>query len=259
MQKIKQTSTFIGISEIVEMELIYTRPSRQGRQIFGSLVPYGDVWRTGADGNTMITFSHDLSISGHTLTKGKYAIFTVPQRNTWRVIFYKHTGNYGLPRPIYRKDIALMFDVESVKLENIVNVFTIDITEKLPGVADLRMSWEYTMATITADFSAGLPFEQASGSSDGVTLNDYYNSAKFHFEETGNLVHALRSLNVLLEMNVTYFYLALKSRVLAKSGNIREAIRVAKDSLTLAQEYGNERYIALNKANLTEWEKSLTD
>jgi len=256
MQKHTQLSTFIGISEIVEIELVYTRPTRRGREIFGALVPYGHAWRTGSDGNTMISFSHDIALSGHSLKKGKYALFTVPGPETWKVIFYNHTGNYGLPRPMYQEDLAAMFDIPATKISNIVDVFTIDIVEKRPGVADIEISWENTKVSIPIDFSGGTPFEPERGANGGVTLNDYYNSAKFHFEEIGNTDHALWSLNALLEMNVTYFYLALKSQVLAHTGDLTGAIQTANDSLMLAEQYGNEKYIRLNKANLAQWEQA---
>jgi hypothetical protein len=157
---------------------------------------------------------------------------------------------------MYQEDVAVMFDIEAVKLGDAVDVFTIDILEKRPGIADLKISWENTQVTIPVDFSGGTPFEPEPSARGGVTLNDYYNSAKFHFEEVGSTDHALWSLNALLEMNVTYFYLALKSQVLAAVGDIEGAIQSAKDSLVLAEEFGNEKYIQLNRTNLAAWEKS---
>lgn len=87
----RTTGTIAGVTVVVE----YGRPSVAGRAIWGSLVPYGQVWRTGADEATTITFDKDVAIEGKPLAKGTYALFTIPTESTWTVIFNKTAKQWG--------------------------------------------------------------------------------------------------------------------------------------------------------------------
>jgi len=90
-QKIEQK---VGLTDVT---LEYSRPSVKGRKVFGGLVPYGKLWRTGANANTKITFSDDVTIGGSSLKAGTYAIFTKPSASNWEVIFYSDATNWGTP------------------------------------------------------------------------------------------------------------------------------------------------------------------
>ena len=104
---------------LTEVEVDYTRPAKRGRKIFGELVPYGRVWRTGANENTTISFSEDVMITGKVLPKGKYALYTKPEMDKWTFYFYKKNDNWGLPQPWEESQIALLVDglltIHSVK------------------------------------------------------------------------------------------------------------------------------------------------
>src|SRR5215217_4009852 len=88
---VKQT---VGLTDV---EIVYSRPGARGRAVFGNLVPFGKLWRTGANENTIINFGDDVVIDGKTLKKGKYALYTIPKIESWEVIFYLSTDNWGLP------------------------------------------------------------------------------------------------------------------------------------------------------------------
>ena len=92
---------------LTDVEIEYSRPGVKGRNVFGDLVPFGKVWRTGANSNTIINFSEDVVIDGKTLKKGKYALYTLPKVESWDVIFYSKTDNWGNPEVWNEADVAL--------------------------------------------------------------------------------------------------------------------------------------------------------
>ena len=121
--KIWQT---VGLTEVT---VEYSRPSMRGRDIFGDLVPFDKKWRTGANENTTISFSDDVTIDGETLTKGTYAIYSVPGKNSWEIMFYKKTDNWGLPQAWDNAQVALSTKAQVTKMPMTMETFTIVIDE----------------------------------------------------------------------------------------------------------------------------------
>ncbi|MEM6726848.1 MAG: DUF2911 domain-containing protein, partial [Bacteroidota bacterium] len=96
-----QPSPFSKVEQkvgLVDVSVEYSRPSKKDREIFGGLVPYGEKWRTGANKNTIIEFSGDVTVQGEALKAGKYAIYTIPDKVSWTFMFYTDTENWGTPR-----------------------------------------------------------------------------------------------------------------------------------------------------------------
>src|SRR6187551_2333119 len=120
----------VGLTDI---EIVYSRPAARGRAVFGNLVPFGKVWRTGANENTTISLSDDVVIDGKTLPKGKYSLYTIPKIESWEVIFYSTTNNWGNPEVWNEANVVLRKPVES---------FTIGINNLAADSADLDMAWE---------------------------------------------------------------------------------------------------------------------
>ena len=118
---IKQT---VGLTDV---EVTYSRPGARGRAVFGNLVPFGKLWRTGANENTIINFGDDVVIDGKTLKKGKYSIYTIPKIESWEVIFYLSTDNWGLPENWNDAYVALRTTVKEDALPTPVESFTIGI------------------------------------------------------------------------------------------------------------------------------------
>lgn len=122
----------------VNIEINYHQPSARGRTIMGELVPYGQVWRTGANNATTISFSDDVSIEGETLSKGTYALFTIPGKDEWTIIFNKTANQWGAFNYDESQDI-LRVKVEPEKADKFVETFTINIDEE-----DIVLAWENT-------------------------------------------------------------------------------------------------------------------
>ena len=97
----------------------YSRPSKKGRDIFGALVPFGEIWRTGANQNTIISFSDAVTIADQEIAAGEYAIYTRPGKATWEVFFYKETTNWGTPGAWDAAKVAATVEVAAVDTDNI--------------------------------------------------------------------------------------------------------------------------------------------
>lgn len=124
----------------------YSRPFMKGRKIMGDVVPYGKVWRTGANEATALTTEADLSIGGANVPAGKYTLYTLPSEGTWKLIINKQTGQWGT---IYKEDQDLArVDMEKSKLSEPVEQFTISFKQKGADAADLVLQWETTQLTV---------------------------------------------------------------------------------------------------------------
>ena len=110
---------------LTDVSVEYSRPGVKGRTIFGDLVPYGKTWRTGANSNTKVTFSSDVSIDGQTLNAGSYGLYTVPNENSWEVMFYSESDNSGVPRDWDNTKVVAKTSVEVYSMPMNVETFTI--------------------------------------------------------------------------------------------------------------------------------------
>jgi len=129
----------IGLTDV---SINYSRPGVKGRTIFGDLVPYGKLWRTGANENTVITFSDDVVIDGKTLKEGSYAIYTKPNASSWELIFYTDIKNWGTPKEWDDSKVALSTTVSVEKMPVSIETFTFLIDNVTANDAILGMLWE---------------------------------------------------------------------------------------------------------------------
>lgn len=136
---IKQT---VGLTDV---EVTYSRPSARGRAVFGNLVPFGKIWRTGANENTIINFSDDVVIDGKTLKKGKYSIYTIPKIESWEVIFYLSTDNWGLPENWNESYVVLRTTVKEDALPTPVESLQLESTDWIK----ILLIWKWLGKTLT--------------------------------------------------------------------------------------------------------------
>ena len=139
-QTVKQD---FGISTL---ELIYSRPGMKGRKIFGDLVPYGKVWRTGANQATRLKFSDDVMIGGQPVKAGEYAVFTIPNEKEWDIIINKGSANWGTDYK--QQDDIVRVKARPVKLDNPVETFTMQFDNVKPSSADLTIMWDKTAVAV---------------------------------------------------------------------------------------------------------------
>ncbi len=243
---------------LTEVELDYSRPSLRGRTIFGDLVPFGKMWRTGANSNSTISFSEDVVIDGKTLPKGKYSIFTTPRADKWEVIFYSDVTNWGLPEQWDNSKAVITAIVKPVMLNRNVESFTLGINNLDNNYADLEISWEKTLVpvrfTVPTHKSALASIEKALA---GPTAGDYFSSAQYYYQSEGDMNKALTYVNKALDLNEQkpFYYLRQKSLIQAKLGDKKGAIETAKISLAASEKAKNADYVKMNQDSIAEWSK----
>lgn len=251
-------STLNQVVGLTDVDVEYSRPSAKGRVVFGNLVPFGKLWRTGANANTTISFSDDVVISGITLKKGKYSLFTTPKVDSWEVVFYSDTDNWGTPETWSEAKVALKTTVKSEVLNRSVESFTVSINNLDNNFAHLELSWEKTLVAIKFEVPTQ---KNAMASIDktlaGPTAGDYFAAAQFYNQSNGELPKALTYVNKALDLNdkKPFWYTRLKSLIQAKMGDKKGAIETAKLSLAAAQIAKNDDYIKMNNDSIAEWSK----
>ena len=245
---------------LTDVEVEYSRPSARGRAVFGNLVPFGKLWRTGANENTTISFSDDVIIDGKTLKEGKYALYTVPRIESWDVIFYKTTDNWGLPENFNEENVALKTTVKEEALAKPIETFTIGINDLDPNsnYGHLDISWENSSVSMKFEVptvkTATASIEKVLA---GPTANDYYASAQYIYQAKGDINKAREYIDMALDLNKEqpFYYSRLKSLIQARQGDKTGAIETAKASLVGAEAAGNQDYVKMNKDSIAEWSR----
>ena len=259
--KTPQSSPKAFLSQVVgltDVEIEYSRPSTKGRVIFGDLVSFGKLWRTGANANATVSFSEEVVIDGKTLKKGKYALYITPRVDSWEIVFYSKTDNWGIPEVWNEADVALKTNVKPEIVDRNTETFTINISNLDNNFAYLEFSWEKTVAALKFEVptkkSATANIEKVLS---GPTATDYFSSAQYYFQSNGDLTKALAYVNKALELNKEkpFWYSRLKSLIQAKLGDRKGALETAKISLAGAIEAKNNDYIKMNEDSILEWSK----
>jgi hypothetical protein len=259
--KSPQSSPKAMVSQVVGMTditLDYSRPSAKGRTIFGDLVPFGKLWRTGANSNSIVTFSDDVVIDGKALPKGKYALFTIPKADNWEVIFYKDTDNWGTPENMDESKVALKTTSKPQMLVNRIETFTIALNNLDNDFAHLEISWEKTMVAIKVEVPTNkIAMASIEKALNGPNAADYYAAGAYYFQSNGDMKKALEYVDKAMTMNdkKPFWQLRQKSLIQAKLGDKKGAIETAKLSLAAAEEAKNGDYVKMNKDSIAEWSR----
>jgi hypothetical protein len=234
----------------------YSRPSMRGRTIFGDLVPYGKVWRTGANENTIIEFSDNVTILGNDIEKGSYAIYTKPMKSQWEVYFYIKTDNWGTPQKWNEDKIAAQVTVDVQKIERTQETFRISFDNLSANKGHLEMVWANTMVEIPIE----VPTDQAVMASidqamKGTTATEYYSAAGYYYSQDKDIKQAKEWIDKAMDKmdDAPFWMLRQQSLIYAKAGDKKGAVKVAKQSLKKAKAAGNDAYVKMNKESLKEW------
>ena len=201
-------STVVGLTDI---KIDYSRPRAKGRKIFGEgsdvLLPYGTIWRTGANSGTKITFGDDVKVEGIAVPKGEYLIFSWPATSEWTIALYKDLSIGGNTDSYDKTKEAANFKVKSEKLTEKVETFTINIGDIADDSksAKVQLAWENT----SVKFSIGVDYDgkvmKSIEASTKVAPNNYFNAAVYYLENGKDLKQALEWVNKAIESNPTAF------------------------------------------------------
>ena len=249
-----KTEQKVGLTDVT---LEYSRPNMRGRTIFGDLVPYDKVWRTGANARTKISFSDDVVVDGQELKAGTYAIFTKPGEQKWDVFFYTEHDANGAPQEWDESKVAAKTTVDVYPLPMPIETFTITFDDLTSNMANLGMMWEKVYVAVPIAFPTEAMVEKniETAMAGSPTGNDYYTAAVYYLEEDKDIEKAKMWMDKAMEMSddPKFWQLRQQSLIYAKAGDKKGAIKAAKKSLKKAKEAGNDDYVKMNTDSLEEW------
>ncbi len=258
--KTPQPSPFATLSQVVgitEVKIEYSRPGIKGREIFGGLVPFGKIWRTGANAPTKINFSSDVTLEGNPVPAGEYTLYTIPNEKEWTIIIHKKLDAGQNPK---QEDDLLRFKVKPKLVPIPVERFTIEVADMTTNSAKINLEWAQTLVSFGLEVDTDkLVMESINAFKEGENSNDaggWYQAARYYYDSGKDLDEALDMINKSLEINENPFWvLRLKAEILAKKGDYKEAIVFAKKSLVKAQQAGNGFYVKMNEDSIKEWQE----
>lgn len=240
---------------LTDITIEYSRPSAKGRVIFGDLVPFGEMWRTGANKNSMITFSDKVTIGGKEIPAGSYAIFTTPGQSSWEILLYTDTENWGNPENFDDAKVAARITAPVQSLNHPVETFTIGIDGITNDKCAVFISWEKT----SVSFEVSLNTHEVVSKSIAKTMagpdaNDYYAAGRYYLESGQDFQKAYDWIHRSNELDPDKFWkLRQEALALAALQRFADAITVAEQSKALAIKAGNKDYERMNTASIQEW------
>lgn len=246
---------------LINVDVAYSRPSKKGRKVFGDLVPFGEMWRTGANASTKVTFSDKATVGNITLDKGTYALYTIPNQKEWTIIFYTNTSYWGTPdaKDFKEEEVAARFNVPVQSVANTVETFTISCGNLTNDGADLYIMWENTMVTIPVKVDTDSKvMNDIKATMAGPAAGDYYAAARYYYEQKKDYKQALDWVTKSLELGGDKFWiLRLKANIQAELGMYKDAIATATKSTELAKADGNSDYPRMNDKSISEWKAKM--
>jgi hypothetical protein len=240
--------------------ITYSRPGVKGRKIFGELVAYDRMWRTGANASTKLKLEDDVTIEGHDVPAGEYGLFTIPGKDKWTIIIHTNTAHNGTGGSSYKQEEDLVrFDVVPnnaypVKIETL----TFNFTDVRDDQCYIELLWENTQVRFQVKTEVDKTImAEINEKMKGVSAATYYQSARYYLEHDKDLNMALEWINKALEEEEKFWVVRQKALILAKMERYEEAIEAAKLSKKLAQEAENLDYVDLNNKSIEEWSGKL--
>lgn len=241
LQTIKQDFALSNI------EVSYSRPGVKDRIIFGDIVPFGTVWRTGANAATTITFGDTVTIGGTKVSPGKYGLLSIPGQSEWTIIISRSTTTTG-PEDYKESDDVLRYKARAERMASKVETFTIGFNNIRSTTCDLQLAWENTMVTlpINAEIDSKIMKDIQR-----YVINDsrpYSAAANYYMENGKDLKQALEWFDKAIANNPkAYWTVHQKANCQAKLGMKKEAMDTAIQSMNLAKADGDDHYVKLNE------------
>ena len=245
-QTVKQD---FGLSSV---ELSYSRPGMKGRKIYGDLVPFGKVWRTGANQATTLTFGEDVMINGKKVPAGKYGLLTIPDKNNWTLIISKQT-DVTSPAAYKQEMDVVRVDAKPMKTDQNVETFTMQFANIKPASVDLQILWENTAVALPISAEVESKVMKQIDQLMNKDNKPYFGAAMYYMDNGKDLNQALAWFDKAVELNPTAFWIHhQRANALAKLGKKEEARTAANKSMQLAKEAKNDDYVKLNEKLLAE-------
>lgn len=229
------------------IEVKYSRPAAKDRKIFGDLVPWNKLWRTGANAATSLKLTDAVEIMGKRLDTGSYVLYTVPGEDQWEIVINKGLSNWGVDGYKESEDV-MRFKVKPVSLKNKVENFSMQFTDIKPESCNLELSWEKTAVAIP--FSATIKERMRAQLTEALKADKKPNwqAAQFYNEYDNNPAKAHQYISEAVKDNPKAFWMWLyKAKIEQAQGNKAAAMESSKTSLALAKEAKNDDYVKMNE------------
>ena len=261
MPRISPSSHVHQTIGLTNFEIDYSRPGKRGRELLGGLIPYGRIWRVGANESTKFKVSHDILVNGDSLNAGVYALYAFPDEDQWEVVFHSDTSHWGDGREAYNpaKD-ALRISSTVYFEEDDVENFRIDFQNLDHNSGQMVWAWgtfriAVDLTVFTDEFVMLDIKKQISDNPNALT---FYQSARYLQEQDKEPLLALEYLDKAESIEGPKYYIyRVRALVLAKLGRYEEAIRSAESSKQLADSEGKDEFVRLNEGYIREWFKVL--
>ena len=238
LQTLKQN---FALSEIT---IEYSRPSARGRAVYGDVVPFGKVWRTGANGSTKITFGEDVKLEGKAVKAGTYALYSIPGKDSFTFMLYKDLKLGGDVANYSAENELIRFAVKSSKVTEKVETFTMNVSDITASSSNIELTWENTRAAfnVTADIDASI-----MASIDKALNKDnkpYYQAASYYYDNNKDMKLALEWVNKATEQNPkAYWVVLLKAKIELKLKDKAAAKASAEKVIEMAKADKDDAYI----------------
>ena len=237
------------------IELSYSRPAMKGRKVFGDLVPFGNVWRTGANSATLVTFSDEVTIGGKKVPAGKYGLLSIPNKDSWTLIISKQL-DVTSPAAYKAESDVVRVDVNTMKLAEKTESFTIQFANVKPTSCELHIMWENTAVSLPISTDVDAKVMTQIDQLMNKDTRPYFNAAMYYMDNGKDLNQALSWFDKAVEMNAAAFWIHhQRANCLAKLGKKAEAKAAAEKSKELAAAAKNDDYVKLNEKLLAELNK----
>jgi len=243
-----KTEQQVGLANV---KLEYGQPNKQDRVIFGQLIPYGKVWRTGANSSTKISFDREVSLSGNKIPAGTYGLYSIPEKNEWTIIIHKNEKLWGAGNYDANNDL-LRFKVPVQKLENKLETLSIHFESFHANGGDLVINWEQTKIVIPLFVDSDAAIfqeinEKVVNSKGEISAQTYFDAAQFYYHKDKELDQAALWFEKAIELRPTAFWFVYYRAELAYHLNdVKLAKSFVQKSLEMAKQSkaGDYGYIA---------------
>ena len=233
-------SNITQIIGLVSVNLDYSRPSKKSREIFGGLVPYNKIWRTGANNPTTISFSDYVKINNQLISAGEYHLYSVPTESTLDLVIYEKTDASGSLPTFDKSKVIARVSSDFIDLPNTVETFTISFENISNNGSTLNIMWDNKLAMYNID---ALTKDKMINNINNVmnnnpSSNDYSRAAMYYFEEDIDIEKAMEWINKAYKDsdNLRYWHLRYKALIYEKAGKLNKALEYAESGYKRAIE-----------------------
>ncbi len=253
------TATIIQKVGLTDVSVTYSRPGAKERVVFGEVVPYGKIWRTGANKATAITFSTEVTFGGTDVKAGTYSLFTIPGKDEWIVILNSNTELWGAGGYEEAKDVARI-TIKPTVIQDKVETLTLDFSHLEGDQGFLNVRWENINVTVPIKTPANSAVEKQIKEMllDGPSAGTYSSAARFYLENDKDMTQALAWIDAAIEKRTdAFWYVHQRAKILQKMGKVNDAMAAAEKSMQMAKENkdGDFGYIANNEKLIKELKK----